>query len=670
MNREALGWYVARARRMTPAEYPLRAAEQLKRHAWRRRQTRTCTDAAVPARVSRAGPVPLDAATAYAIPDRARDALLATADALLAGSYVTLGAERHDLVAPDWFLDPVSGRRAPSDRYAFDIQHRSEAETGNVKQVWELSRHQHLTVLAAAYYVTHDDRHAQRVAKHLLSWWRANPFLTGIHWTSGIEVGLRLIAWAWIRRLLDDWPAIDALFDDNDLAVRQLAWHQQYLARFESHGSSANNHAIAEAAGLLVASCAFPWFEQSTAWRTRAAGRLQRALARNTFPSGVNRELASEYHGFVLELAYVAAIEAETARSPLDDATWARICRMTDAAAALTDETGRPPRQGDGDAGIALRVDGDDGAGAPWGPLLALGAAVFGPCRWWPRPQADVWSTLLASLLHGQSKRVDDRPACRPDHFADAGITILRTRSGSAAAAPEIWCRCDAGPHGFLKTSAHAHADALAIEVRHGGVDVLADPGTYCYHTEPSFRSYFRSTRGHNTVEIAGCDQSRSGGPFLWLRAARARILAIEPGEHGEIRSWRAEHDGYKAVTPGAVHRRAVSLDAAQRTLTIDDEIETRGRHAIACNFHLGPDVTVELDGESARLEWYGGRATMRLANELHWSVHRGEVDPVCGWYSPSFGTKTQSATLVGTGLTDAARTTLHTTLEFHDARA
>ena len=49
----------------------------------------------------------------------------------------------------------------------------------------------------------------------LESWWRENPFLSGVHWTSGIEIGLRLIAWTWIRRLLATWPGVKSLFDEN-----------------------------------------------------------------------------------------------------------------------------------------------------------------------------------------------------------------------------------------------------------------------------------------------------------------------------------------------------------------------------------------------------------------------------------------------------------------------
>src|SRR5207249_5527456 len=131
-----------------------------------------------------------------------------------------------------------------------------------------------------------------------------------------------------------------------------------------------------------------------------------------------------------------------------------------------------------------------------------------------------------------------DRPHEAPKAFPDAGIYLLRTVPGDA---PEIWCRVDGGPHGFLSIAAHAHADALSLEVRHDGVDVLADPGTYCYHGEPEWRAYFRSTLGHNTIEVDGQDQSVSGGPFLWLRHADARVTDVVGDAEGG-RAWSAQH--------------------------------------------------------------------------------------------------------------------------------
>ena len=61
---------------------------------------------------------------------------------------------RTDLDRPDWFRDPVTGRRSDPDQYAFRVDHRHEEQTGNVKQVWEIARLQHLTLLATAWALT------------------------------------------------------------------------------------------------------------------------------------------------------------------------------------------------------------------------------------------------------------------------------------------------------------------------------------------------------------------------------------------------------------------------------------------------------------------------------------------------------------------------------------
>ena len=81
--------------------------------------------------------------------------------------------------------------------------------------MWEISRLQHLTLLATAWFVSGDEAYACRVAEQLRSWWRENPFLSGIHWTNGIELGVRLISLAWIRRLLEDWSGVTGLFEDD-----------------------------------------------------------------------------------------------------------------------------------------------------------------------------------------------------------------------------------------------------------------------------------------------------------------------------------------------------------------------------------------------------------------------------------------------------------------------
>jgi hypothetical protein len=197
-------------------------------------------------------------------------------------------------------------------------------------------------------------------------------------------------------------------------------------------------------------------------------------------------------------------------------------------------------------------------------------------------------------------------------------------------------------------------------------VDVLADPGTYCYHGEPAWRSYFRSTTAHNTMEVAGRSQSTDGGPFLWLQHANARELGVQ--DIGDAAEWTAEHDGYRALYPSAWHRRTVWLDRISRSLDIVDEIGG-GRHDVRLAFHLGPEVQAELDGERAFLRWPGGTtpgAAWLELPPLRWSAHRGETNPIFGWYSAGLGRRVPAVTLLGCGRS-APGEPLMTRLEFLD---
>jgi hypothetical protein len=659
-----LGWYARRLGRMSPAEVIWRARDKALQAAWSVRQVRPGQPHPAPRPVLNGPPsftAVLPPGTAARVPEAARFAVLASADRLLAGEWDVLGVARTDLAVPDWFFDPVTGGRAPADRYAFRINHRLEDVTGNIKQIWEISRLQHLTLLGTAWFLSRDEAYAERAAVQLRSWWEENPFLSGVNWTSGIEIGIRLISMAWIRRLLDDWPQVADLFERNDLALRQIRWHQRYLAAFRSRGSSANNHVIAEAAGQLVASCAFPWFPESARWRQKSARLLDRQLARNTFTSGINREMASDYQSFVAELGLLAVVESEFAGHPVDPATWQRLCATVDSGAALLDATLRPPRQGDGDEGRALLLDAP--VANRWPSLLAVGEALFGRLGWWPQTVPDAASLLIGAMQ--PAREIPRRPAARPWRFADAGATLLRTNGERD---PEIWCRCDGGPHGFLSIAAHAHADALSIEVRYGGVEVLADPGTYCYHGEPAWRSYFRSTIAHNTMEVAGRSQSAEGGPFLWLRHANAKEVNVV--DIGDAAEWTAEHDGYRLPGQRARHRRCVRVDRVTRSIDIVDEVS--GCFDVRLAFHLGPEVEVELDQECAILRWPGaplpGTARLELPHQLVWSIHQGQTDPILGWYSPRLGQRVPAVTLVGRGRSQEGMP-LTTRLEFFDVR-
>jgi hypothetical protein len=645
---DAAIWRLRRLGKMSAGEIAGRVRDAAVKQLWRFEKFRPD----VAERLSGPGAVvlpPVDELP-LVVTAKARRAVVQAADRVLAGTALVLGKTSRLLgERPDWFSDVSTARRAPQLAYCFDVPYRNPRVVGEVKYVWEPSRHHHLTLLAAAFYLSGDHRYAERVAGHLVSWWSENPFLRGIHWTSGIEIGIRLLSWVWTRRLLAAWPEVAGLFEGNPLFLRQLYWHQAYLATLPSRGSSANNHRVAEVVGLFAASSFFPLFPASRRWRAAASRAIEQEISAQCFADGLNKELATAYHGFVLELFLAAAAEDDPDTPCLGPGFQQTLARMVDALASMVDCRGCPPRQGDDDQGQALAVDGD--GFDRWHSLLATGGHVAGRLPWWPAPNSgDLRAALLASTIRPLRGDVE-RPAAPIRHFVEGGMVLL---TAFARTDDELWCRCDHGPLGFLATAAHGHADALAIEVRCGGVDVLCDPGTYCYHGHDAWRRYFRSTLAHNTLELDGVSQCRDGGTFLWLDQPGSSLIAVSGLDRGDVAEWEAEHDGYRTLKRPAVHRRRVRLDRRTRTVDVFDILIGSGRHRARLAFHLGPRVDCRLIGVVARLSWpaAGGMRTARftLPAALQWSLHRGEEGRILGWYSAAFGRLEPSVTLVGGG--------------------
>jgi hypothetical protein len=78
----------------------------------------------------------------------------------------------------------------------------------------------------------------------------------------------------------------------------------------------------------------------------------------------------------------------------------------------------------------------------------------------------------------------------------------------------------------------------------------------------------------------------------------------------------------------------------------------------------------VELTDGVAALSWTdaSGRRTGRLSlpRDLSWTQHRGETSPILGWYSPRFGERVPSTSLVGAGAW-TGRIRLTTVLQLSD---
>lgn len=654
-----LKWYYHRLQAMSPAEICWRFRTETRKRIWKHRvlTNRFSLNAPLP-------PVEPPVDPWLTEPHRievARSAaaLLHEADASLHHRWNFFELDGVPENPVDWHRDPKANITAPKV-FGFDIDHRDDAAVGNIKITWEKSRHHHLTQLAAAFALTRDNRYANEAVTQLLDWVAENPFMIGVNWTHPLESGIRLIAWVWCERLLRGAQRHAEAFGPASPLWPCVEGHARLIEAFYSRYSSANNHLIGEISGLFVAACAWPWIHRAGKRRNLAQRMLEREIVRQTFPSGLNRELATGYQWFVAEFLMLARIEADNAGCFFSKHYDTLLRNMLEIMPNFADLHGNFPAFGDDDEGRAILLDARSAPRWEWLFAAArqfLDAHVPEPAM----PPLTIhflkWSGMTAPTLQpdrASSHRTTEclAPSSTVGGFGDidAGRFAMRTVDASNH---EILVCVDAGPLGFLSIAAHGHADALSFTLNFDGHPVFIDPGTYAYHTDLPWRQYFRGTAAHNTIRVDGLDQSEPVGAFSWKSKARCRILSWQPDSCPCM--LKAEHDGF-VQRSGVMHRRTFILD--RKKLILEDKLDGSGRHDIEWRLHVHPDWTITLNTADAVLtpitaprQSESGPMTVRplklaLDPKLKWRLGRASKDS--GWYSPVFGCKLPAFTLIG----------------------
>ncbi len=588
------------------------------------------------------------------------------ADRLAAHRLTFFDLQDHDLGDPiDWNRDHAAETPAPMS-FAPWIDYRDTRVTGDCKYVWEPSRHHHLVVLGRAYRASSDVRYADALASQLASWMDQCPYGIGMQWRSPLELGIRLINWVWAMDLIREsnrvsGPLLERVID----CVDRHVWE---IARKYSRGSSANNHLVGEAAGVFIATSYFRDLYRAPRQRQVSRDLLCHAIAAQTHPDGVNRELSSGYHLFALQFFLLSGLVGRWTANDFPSEYWAHVAKMFEFVTALHEGGGTAAMLGDGDDGYVLDLGENPRSGWEW---MSAAAGLFDrpdfapphpcctePARW-----------LLRRTPLPDAPPVPLRPEGLPLHsraFPDAGYYLLQAGTEGEG----ISVLFDCGPLGLPPLAGHGHADALAFTLRAFGCDVLVDPGTYDYFTFPDWRAYFRSTPAHNTAAIDGQDQSLPLGLFLWGHHATARCHTWAPGDHGGVVA--GEHDGYVRLPDPLVHRRQIELDGRRRTVTIRDEFLANGPHEVDLYFHFAERCRLTAAEPGCfEVRFPRGVAVVTLDPHLVPHVHTASRTPYAGWISRGYHRMEPGTTLRGHGAIPGAVTlTTHIRLARADAPA
>lgn len=562
--------------------------------------------------------------------------------ALLGRGEIGLGSQ------PNWHTDPITGRVWPV-RFWFDYDPVGDASLGDVKNVNELNRHQFLVRLGKAFFLTGEERYAAEALALIDSWLEQNPEGLGINWQSSLELAIRSLSWLWTVFFI-----LEARCFDEQAARRighSLFAQLRHVAAYPSTYSSPNTHLIGEAAALFVAGSLFSEAEEARAWRRDGSSLLIEQIEAQVLPEGVHGELSTYYHCYALDFYLQALLLARRLEDPFPHHVWLAAERMTDFLLHVSHPDGSIPLIGDDDGGRALAIEARHYRS--FRDALSTGVVLF--CRPDFKHQSGgfheetLWTTgeegwRIYRAVRGAPPRETSRG------FAQAGYYTQRSGWGPS----DSHLVFDCGGMGLL-SGGHAHADALSLVLFAHGAPLLIDPGTYVYNAAPPWRSFFRSTRAHNTVTVDGRDQGDSSGTFAWSRRAPARLL--KRFVHAGIEFLEAEHQGYNLGPGGVIHRRRLLYCPSGYWVIADDfrggaapaaagaQAPPGAEHLFEFYYHLpagaelglheaeGAPVNVLVRNGSGGLLLYFDATVQSSA-----SIRCGDIDPVQGWVSRSYG--------------------------------
>lgn len=628
-------WKINRLRTMSPSEMIWRAEQ-----AFNKRASRFGVGLAL------TPPAPGNSASGLSFLATAPAALLATqalidkADKLLAGRWQVFALQDAELgFPPQWNCDPLTGTRAP-ECFGKSIDFCRRESVGNIKYLWEPSRHLDLVMLAQAWRITGEQRYALGARTLLSSWFDQCPYPMGVHWSSSLELAVRLVNWACAWHLLGGNES--PLFKEPEgeaFRSRLLAsvyQHCHFIRGYFSLHSSANNHLVGEYMGLFVGAITWPCWEESRGWQSIALEGLEcEALKQNT-EDGVNREQAIYYQHEVMAMMLLCHLAGQANDVRFSSAYLARLEHMAEFIVGIMDKSGNVPMIGDADDAHMIRLDHGESHDV-YRSLLASCAVIF------KRPDfkhiAGQFDDTNRWLFGSAGLAVWDAiPDCssitRRTSFPEGGYYVFGSDFG---ADNEIKGLVDCGPIGYPSIAAHGHADSLSICLSIGGEPCLIDPGTYSYWADLQWRDYFRGTSAHNTLRIDGLDQSVSGGRFMWTKKADCIVNQLPNSPRDFI--FAGSHDGYMRLPDPVTHSREVRYDGDGCLLAVTDSATGNIEHLFEQYWHLAPGIQVSITAPN-RLQICGTTFTVDMwvdGVDVEVDVFKGSQNPIAGWYSSAY---------------------------------
>lgn len=520
------------------------------------------------------------------LPDAEKKKLTDKADYACRGKIEGFSAVPLDYGFPiNWQLNPLTGKTCSTKEKWYCIPD-FDADRGDIKAVWEISRFSHFVTFARAYLLTGAEKYYDAFSGQLADWLCKNPYSYGANYKCGQECALRMVN----ALLAYSVFQAEGMTKEKDLEnMKELVYrsYRKILSNFfYAYRCIRNDHTFSELLGMITGA----WCCNDNRRLSDAYRMLNDVILEQFTEDGGYRPYSFNYERLVLqELECILSIE-EVTGFRIAKAGRKVLCKAVRLLYQCMDACGELPNYGQNDGTLIFQVTNCHFR--DYSPVLNTMHVLLKGERLFPSGMRDeelIW-------FSGSKSRGGKLCAVQRKGFGFRKAGYFTVRSSS------MWAMIVCNE---LK-SRPAQMDQLHLDLWIQGRNVFCDSGSYSYAEDIGKK--LLDAAGHNTVLCRLKPQMNMKGNFLiydWT-----------------VRKQADYRDNYFCGTvisrSGYVHKRSVKLK--EHVMIIRDTVKGAASDRFEILFHTPYQVK-----EKGRcLELYDGAFLLcRMHLDAPWVIEQ-----------------------------------------------
>lgn len=432
----------------------------------------------------------------------------------------------------------------------FDDQIINQSKNIDIKNCWELGRLQHFPQMALVSINSENKNELINEFKNqTLDFIISNPIGMGVQWGCAMDVGIRvsnlLVAYDIFKQVDKD----DILNDQFTLILTDSVHrHTEFIYNHLEHKEgAASNHYLFNLVGLLFATNYLSKKDETIKWREFAEVEVINEFHKQFFTDGGNFEGSTTYHCLSAEaMLYATALMLRNGKK-LDQNYIELLGNTAHFIKNLLKPNGEMPQFGDNDSGRLFKFSNEN--------LLNYESLLAGFSGLFETEMNDKYflEKKIIEQLSKNTKLISPNLKEKRNHqiqnakhqLQQPSTTEVKFLSSINLDEIRLYQYPDFGiyvfksPHFYLAISAisnknmhhswgHVHNDKLSFDLQVNGNDLVKDPGSYCYTSNPEKRIELRSTKAHNGIVVKGIEQNKVIDLFYLDREVKCQVLEIQ----------------------------------------------------------------------------------------------------------------------------------------------